>query len=166
MLHINLPMHGILRVQPDIDSDTVRAVQAATRKWLNEILDTLPKRQVAALERLTGVDRSTISRYLKDDIDEKHMMSTENVTAIWNATGVAPALIVLFRGFVPVAFVAPAPHLPTYTNGSNPNGKRELVHGPLSKDAEFQVLVTGRVGPEEFDHLIARLQLDKKNLID
>jgi hypothetical protein len=45
-------------------------------------------------------------------------------------------------------------------------GERELTTGLLSKDANFRLIVSGKVGEKEIDRLIRKLQLDKEILAD
>lgn len=46
------------------------------------------------------------------------------------------------------------------------DGERELTAGILSKDANFRLLVSGKVGVKEIDRLIRKLELDKEILAD
>ena len=43
-------------------------------------------------------------------------------------------------------------------------GERELTAGLLSKDANFRLIVSGPVGVNEIQRLIAKLELDKEIL--
>ncbi|HSC19373.1 MAG TPA: hypothetical protein VLC74_10695 [Rhizomicrobium sp.] len=45
-------------------------------------------------------------------------------------------------------------------------GERELTTGLLSKDANFRLLVSGKVGVKELERLIAKLELDKEILAE
>ena len=45
-------------------------------------------------------------------------------------------------------------------------GERELTTGLLSKDANFRLIVTGKVGVKEIERLIAKLELDKEILAE
>ncbi len=45
-------------------------------------------------------------------------------------------------------------------------GERELTAGLLSKAASFRLIVTGQVGVEEIERLIAKLEIDKEILAD
>jgi hypothetical protein len=46
------------------------------------------------------------------------------------------------------------------------DGERELTTGLLSRDANFRLIVTGRVGVREIERLIKKLELDKEILAD
>lgn len=45
-------------------------------------------------------------------------------------------------------------------------GERELTTGLLSKEANFRLIVTGKVGVKEIERLIAKLELDKEILAE
>lgn len=45
-------------------------------------------------------------------------------------------------------------------------GERELTTGLLSKDANFRLIVSGKVGVKEIERLIAKLELDKEILAE
>jgi hypothetical protein len=44
--------------------------------------------------------------------------------------------------------------------------ERELKAGPLSKESSFRLIVAGKVGVKEIEHLIRQLELDKEILAD
>lgn len=46
------------------------------------------------------------------------------------------------------------------------DGERELMTGLLSKDANFRLIVTGRIGVREIERLIKKLELDKEILAE
>lgn len=45
-------------------------------------------------------------------------------------------------------------------------GERELLRGPLSREANFRLIVSGKIGVKEIDRLIQKLQLDRDILAD
>ena len=45
-------------------------------------------------------------------------------------------------------------------------GERELTTGMLSKDANFRLVESGKVGVKEIERLIKKLELDKEILAD
>lgn len=46
------------------------------------------------------------------------------------------------------------------------HGERELTTGMLAKDANFRLIVSGKIGAKEIDRLIAKLELDKEILAE
>lgn len=44
--------------------------------------------------------------------------------------------------------------------------ERELTTGLLSKDSNFRLIVSGKIGVKEIDRLIRKLELDKEILAD
>lgn len=58
---------------------------------------------------------------------------------------------------------------PRFFGGSAPMAdgmQRMLTQGMLSKDATFEIIVTGRIGAREIDTLIRKLEIDKELLAD
>ncbi len=60
----------------------------------------------------------------------------------------------------------PPPPPPAFQKANLVTGERELTTGLLSKAASFRLIVSGPVGVEEIDRLIAKLQIDKEILAD
>lgn len=46
------------------------------------------------------------------------------------------------------------------------HGEREWIRGPLSKDANYRIIVTGDLGPREIGKLIKLLEAQKAVLAD
>jgi hypothetical protein len=44
--------------------------------------------------------------------------------------------------------------------------ERVFATGPLSKSASFRLIVAGKVGKKEIEHLIAKLMIDKEILAE
>jgi len=70
----------------------------------------------------------------------------------------------------PVQYEEPAPvrqrPRTPYRNMEAHGMQRMLTQGMLSKDATFEIIVTGNVGAREIDMLIKKLQIDKSILAD
>ena len=45
-------------------------------------------------------------------------------------------------------------------------GERELTTGMLAKDANFRLIVSGKIGVKEIERLIKKLELDKEILAE
>ena len=45
-------------------------------------------------------------------------------------------------------------------------GERELTTGLLAKEASFRLIVSGKIGVEEIERLIQKLEIDKEILAD